>query len=102
MDFPFACRAFFFQNQASSQCIGLTDNVYFYISLYSEVQPCCFIPIAFGNVRDEPLKTILERMWSHPMLNERCLQKECPMLNREFREKYIDVILPDVKLPFRI
>ncbi|GAH88598.1 unnamed protein product, partial [marine sediment metagenome] len=60
--FPFVCRDFYFQTQSSSQCRGIADNVYFYISPYGDVQPCCFMPLTFGNTREEPLKTILERM----------------------------------------
>lgn len=100
--FPFACRDFYFQTQTSSQCRGLSDNVYFYISPYGEVQPCCFMPLGFGNIRDEPLKDILERMWSHEMFEMDWTKKECPMLNDEFRKKYIDTIPKDWKLPFRI
>ncbi|MFB0562260.1 MAG: radical SAM protein, partial [Candidatus Lokiarchaeia archaeon] len=61
-----------------------------------------FMPLSFGNVREEPFKVILERMWSHPMYSEPCLFDECPMLAEEFRSKYIDTIPPDAKLPFRM
>ena len=102
VDFPYVCRDFYFQTQSSSQCRGLSDNVYFYISPYGDVMPCCFIPLTFGNVRDEPLKEILDRMWSHPMFSENWVKKECPMLNEEFRKKYIDTIPPDTKLPYKM
>ena len=100
--FPYVCRDFYFQNQSSSQCRGLSDNVYFYISPYGEVQPCCFIPLKFGNIREEPLNTILERMWDHSMFNEGWVKEECPMINKEFRAKYIDTIPKGCKLPFRM
>ncbi|MBA7537910.1 putative mycofactocin radical SAM maturase MftC [subsurface metagenome] len=45
-DFPFVCRDFYFQTQTSSQCRGVADHVYFYISPYGDVMPCCFMPIA--------------------------------------------------------
>ena len=102
VDFPFVCRDFYFQNQGTSQCRGMSDNVYFYISPYGDVMPCCFIPITFGNVREEQLKTILERMWGHEMFSEDWVHKECPMLNEEFRKKYIDTIQPNTKLPYKI
>ncbi len=102
VDFPFICRDFYFQNQGTSQCRGMSDNVYFYISPYGDVMPCCFIPITFGNVREEQLKTILERMWDHKMFSEDWVHKECPMLNEEFRKKYIDTIQPNTKLPYKI
>ena len=100
--FPYVCRDFYFQNQNSSQCRGMSDHVYFYISPYGDVMPCCFIPLTLGNIREEPLNTILERMWGHSMFSESWVQKECPMLNKEFREKYIDSIPKGTKLPFRI
>ncbi len=100
--FPFVCRDFYFQTQSSSQCRGIADNVYFYISPYGDVQPCCFMPLTFGNTREEPLKTILERMWGHPMMCESWTKKECPMLNEEFRSKYIETIPPKSKLPFKM
>ncbi|MHA1376691.1 MAG: SPASM domain-containing protein, partial [Promethearchaeota archaeon] len=96
------CRDFYFQTQSSSQCRGIADNVYFYISPYGDVQPCCFMPLTFGNIREEPLKTILERMWGHPMMCETWTKKECPMLNEEFRSKYIETIPRKAKLPFKI
>ncbi len=102
VDFPFTSRDFYFQNQASSQCRGLSDGVYFYISPYGDLQPCCFIPLSFGNVREEPLKVILDRMWAHPMFSERWVYQECPMLNSEFRKKYIDTIPRGIKLPLRM
>jgi MoaA/NifB/PqqE/SkfB family radical SAM enzyme len=100
--FPYVCRDFYFQNQNSSQCRGMSDHVYFYISPYGEVQPCCFIPLKFGNIREEPLNTILERMWSHSMFSEGWVKEECPMISKEFRAKYIDTIPKGSKLPFRI
>ncbi len=102
VDFPFVCRDFYFQNQSSSQCRGIANKDYIYISPYGDVQPCCFMPLSFGNVREEPLKVILDRMWSHPMYSEPCVFRECPMLSEEFRRKYIDSIPPDAKLPFRM
>ena len=102
VDFPFVCRDFYFQTQTSAQCRGLSDNVYFYISPYGDVQPCCFMPLAFGNIREEPLKDILDRMWSHEMFSEDWTNKECPMLNKEFRAKYINTIPEDTKLPFKM
>jgi MoaA/NifB/PqqE/SkfB family radical SAM enzyme len=100
--FPFVCRDFYFQNQTSSQCAGMSGHAYFYISPYGEVMPCCFIPLTFGNIREEPLKTILERMWGHKMFCEDWVNKECPMLNKGYRERYIDSIPKGTKLPFRM
>ena len=77
-------------------------KAYLYISPYGEVQPCCFIPLSFGNIRDEPVSAILDRMWNHPMYKHKCLRTECPMLNAAFRRDFIDTIPPGTKLPFRL
>jgi len=100
--FPYVVRDFYFQNQSSSQCAGMSGHAYFYISPYGDVMPCCFIPLTFGNIREDPLKTILERMWGHGMFSEDWVEKECPMLNKGYRERYIDSIPTGTKLPFRI
>jgi MoaA/NifB/PqqE/SkfB family radical SAM enzyme len=102
VDFPFVFRDFHFQNQTSNQCRGMADKQYAYISPLGEVQPCSFMPLSFGNVREEPVKTIFERMWKHPMFGERCVSQECPMLSDEFRERYIDAIPADAELPFKM
>jgi MoaA/NifB/PqqE/SkfB family radical SAM enzyme len=101
-EFPYVCRDFYFQTQNSSQCGGMSSHAYFYISPYGDVMPCCFIPITFGNIREEPLKVLLDKMWGHSMFSEDWVNKECPMLNKEFRKKYIDTINPGTKLPYRI
>jgi MoaA/NifB/PqqE/SkfB family radical SAM enzyme len=102
VDFPLVYRDFHFQHQTSSQCRGMADKQYAYISPLGEVQPCSFMPLSFGNVREEPVKTIFERMWKHPMFRERCVSEECPMLSEEFRGKYIDTIPAEAELPFKI
>lgn len=101
-DLPFVYRDFYSQNQDSSQCRGVAGHAYFYISPYGDVMPCCFMPISFGNTRETPLKNILERMWNHEMFSEDWVEKECPMLNQEFRIRYINGIQPDTTLPYRI
>jgi MoaA/NifB/PqqE/SkfB family radical SAM enzyme len=100
--FPYVCRDFYFQNQSSAQCRGMSDHVYFYISPYGDVQPCCFMPLTFGNIREEPLKVILDRMWNHHMFSEDWVKEECPMMNDGFRKKYIDTLPKGAKLPFRL
>lgn len=101
-DFPYVCRDFYFQTQLSSQCAGVAGKAYIYISPYGDVQPCCFMPLSFGNIREEPLKTILDKMFNHPMYKHECMSKQCPMIDPDFRQKYIDIIPDDAKLPFRI
>lgn len=101
-DFPYIFRDFYFQTQGSSQCRGVAGKLYIYISPYGDVQPCCFIPLSFGNIRQEPLKTILDRMFNHPIYKHSCMSKECPMINEDFRKKYINLIPDGTKLPYRM
>lgn len=102
VDFPTVYRDFHFQTQTSSQCRGIAAGQYAYISPLGDVQPCSFMPLCFGNVREEPVKTILEKMWKHPLYGERCLSEECPMLSDEFRRKYIEPIPVEAELPFKM
>jgi len=62
----------------------------FYVSPYGDVQPCCYVPIVFGNVRDEQLKSILKRMWKHRMFKTKT--DGCPMNNDNFRKEYFSDI----------
>lgn len=101
-EFPMVYRDFHFQTQESSQCRGIAAGQYAYVSPLGDVQPCSFMPLTSGNIRQEPLKEILERMWRHPMYAESCLAEECPMLSDEFRGKYIDTIPADAELPLKM
>ncbi len=106
--YPFINRDFYFQNQKSSRCWGLQYGIYCYVSPYGDVQPCVFIPLTLGNVRQEPFDAILSRMWANDIYqNEitrrQCIREDkCPMLSMEWRKKYIDLIPPDAKLPYRV
>ncbi len=65
------------------------------ITAYGDVQPCCYIPIKFGNVRQENLKKILDRMWSSSYFNvERANinRFDCPMNDDNFRKKIMRLI----------
>ncbi|MCM8774273.1 MAG: radical SAM protein [Candidatus Omnitrophica bacterium] len=70
-------------------CCSIT-RWFFFISLYGDVQPCCYIPLSFGNVRNENLKDIVERMWSTSYFSieraniNRC---DCPMNDSYIRER---------------
>lgn len=63
-----------------------------YISAYGDVQPCCYIPIRFGNVRKEDLKNIIDRMWSTSFFKidkETIEIEDCPMNIEKFRNKIL-------------
>jgi MoaA/NifB/PqqE/SkfB family radical SAM enzyme len=78
----------------------LAAHVQYYISAYGEVTPCDFTPLSFGNVRDEPLKSIWKKMIHHPAYKN--LVTSCRMQNPKFRHFYIDPIPDDVSLPYDI
>jgi len=68
-------------------CSALTKT-YFYISAYGDIQPCCFLPISFGNIRKDSLANILKKMWNSDMFTRRDKYNDCPINNKNFRDKY--------------
>lgn len=44
----------------SSGCPAMMEKIY--ITPYADILPCTFIPISFGNLREEPLSAIWKRM----------------------------------------
>lgn len=59
-----------------------------YVTAYGDVLPCDFIQISFGNVREEPLRDIWERMRRVKPFRER--QKVCiSSVDRDFIDKYL-------------
>lgn len=70
----------------------------FYMTAAGDITPCDFTPLTFGNITEEPLRTIWERMTSHEAFKRRC--DHCRMQDLEFRAKYIEPIKEDAQLPF--
>ena len=63
-----------------------------------EVTPCDFTPLTFGNVRDEDLEDIWERMIAHEAY---CEHKNCcRMQDQSFRERFIDGIPSTGPFPY--
>lgn len=62
------------------------------------VTPCDFNPLHFGNIREEPLRVIWNRMRAHPEYRKKTVS--CRMQDPEFRRKYIKKIPPDAPLPY--
>lgn len=62
---------------------------YFYISSFGEVQPCCYLPIVFGNIHTEPIKNIIQKMHGSDVYDGDVWQ--CPMNNKNFREKFFGI-----------
>jgi MoaA/NifB/PqqE/SkfB family radical SAM enzyme len=62
------------------------------------VTPCDFTPLHFGNVKEEPLSVIWNRMRAHPEYRKKTVS--CRMQDPEFRRRYIHKIPPDAGLPY--
>lgn len=60
-----------------------------YVSAYGDVQPCCFMPISFGNIKEEKLEDILTRMWSSKLFSKGDEIIECPTNDESFRSRFI-------------
>jgi MoaA/NifB/PqqE/SkfB family radical SAM enzyme len=65
-----------------------------------DVLPCAYTPLSFGNIREEDLGTIWERMGRHAAY--RSSADYCMMRNPLFREKYIRTIPEGERLPMRV
>lgn len=71
-----------------------------YISPYGDVMPCPFAHIAFGNVREEPLREIWGRMTGTPpfdRIHSRCLIGG----DERFRDRVLPHLGADRQLPLR-
>jgi len=77
-------------------CFGAKFQIH--ITHDGYVTPCDFTPLHFGNVKEEPLRVIWNRMRAHPEYRKKTVP--CRMQDPEFRRKYINKIPPDVPLPY--
>ncbi|MBN2110975.1 MAG: radical SAM protein [Methanosarcinaceae archaeon] len=64
-----------------------------------DVLPCAYTPLSFGNIREERLSVIWERMGKHEAY--KCTAEYCMMRNPEFRKRYIHTIPDGEQLPYR-
>ena len=78
--------AYFKGIPAPRQC-GVFCKATFYISPYGEVQLCPYLSFSFGKVNANSLPQILNKMWKHKIFDTK--QKDCLILNEEFRNKII-------------
>ena len=91
----------YFKGLPGPEDCGIFTRNTFYISPYGEVQPCAYLPLAFGDVPAEPLAAVLERMWTHKVFDTSC--RDCLILDDGFREHNVPVKEGfSGKLPFRI
>jgi len=70
-----------------------------YMTASGEVCPCDFTPISFGNVREEPLETIWQRMRGSEEWGTR--SHHCRMQDLCFRAGSVDLIPDGTPLPIR-
>lgn len=84
-----------------SRFIGcLAANRQFHITAQGDFTPCDFTPLSFGNVRTESVKSLWEKLISHPDYCQH--QLSCRMQDPFFRKQYIDKIPEDADLPYPI
>lgn len=76
----------------------LAGNCQFHVTAGGEFQPCDFMPISMGNVRDAPVVDLWRRTCDHPAFSRH--SNACRMQSARFRERYIDRIPPWAALPF--
>ena len=79
-------------------CFGAFSQ--FYMTCYGDVNPCDFNPITFGNVLEEPLEAIWQRMVSHPEFAAHRLS--CRMQSERYRKQFVDPITDEERLPVPI
>lgn len=91
----------YFKGLPGPEDCGIFKRNTFYISPYGEVQPCAYLPLAFGDVPGEPLRAVLERMWSHKVFDTPC--RSCLITDDEFRRRHVPLAEGFAgRLPFRI
>ncbi len=72
----------------------------FYMTAYGEVTPCDFTPLSFGNIRDESLEEIWERLAHHKAYCEH--KDSCRMQDPDFRAQWIDNIPATGPFPYPV
>ncbi len=68
-----------------------------YINGSGDVCPCDFTPISFGNVREEPLQVIFDRMRASEDWGERFM--DCRMQDPDFRASTVDLVPQGTEWP---
>lgn len=72
-----------------------------YITAFGYVLPCAFIQISYGNIRNESLRDIWNRLQEHRLVSER--KKTCiATLDKDFISNYINPLDDVKKLPIFI
>ena len=90
---------FAFSDIIENYCIAKNKRL-FYVSPYGEVQLCHYVPISFGNVREEPLDKILKKMWESPIY--KLPRKPCLMRDGSFINNYLGNVNSEKNFPILI
>jgi MoaA/NifB/PqqE/SkfB family radical SAM enzyme len=95
-DYPHIITQAFINGPQGAGCFAA--YVQYYMTTYGDVTPCDFTPLTFGNIRDDSLEDIWNRMLTHPAY---CQPSDhCRMQDPDFRAKYIDDIPEQGLLPW--
>jgi len=71
-----------------------------HVTSAGDVLPCAYTPLTFGNVTEEPLTAIWQRMGKYAPYRKKA--GYCLMRNPDFRGRYIKSIPEDAQLPYRV
>ena len=72
----------------------------FYLNAYGEVQPCEFLNLSFGNLREEPLRVIMQRMRAY--FPEPCSDWLCCTQSGEIERLFREQKLERTPLPWPV
>jgi MoaA/NifB/PqqE/SkfB family radical SAM enzyme len=77
----------YFKGIPAPKVCGVFTKATFYVSPYGEIQPCPFLPLSFGNIKEQELQPLLEKMFKHRVFDKQ--QRDCLILNPAFRKEHI-------------
>ena len=69
------------------KCFALRD--WLYVGPYGTVQPCVYVFLDFGNVREHSLAFLYRRMFEHPIFQDKSLLNVCLCQNPAFIRKHL-------------
>lgn len=73
-------------------------NFFAHIMSNGQILPCPYLPFVFGNIYNESITTIFNRIQEHPVMRQNGLY--CPSRDPEFMKKYLSEINKDNPFKF--
>ncbi|MFA6321745.1 MAG: radical SAM protein [Candidatus Omnitrophota bacterium] len=64
------------RESAPFRCAALEKD-FFYVSSYGDIQPCCYVPAVFGNIREQPFYEGVKKMRSSGMFRKNRRLNDC-------------------------